>query len=299
MDCRFYREKYPKVNDLVLVKTEKIEEMGAYCSLLEYGEIEGMILLSELSRKRIKSIQKIVKVGRNEVCIVLKVDQEKGYVDLSKRRVTIDQTRPVEERYVKSKTVHSIMKSVAEKSGTGIEELYSSFCWDLYDKYEHALDAFKLAVTDPETIFGEFGLGESVYDELTAQITKRLTLRPVKIRVDLNISCYTDSGIDTIKQVLLKAMADSEFDIKIKLIAAPTYFITMTCLDRESGINYMTRLVQDIKQDLNSKGSELTIAEDVRVVSSNDDARLEKIMKILELETLQVSGDSDSEAESD
>lgn len=38
--------------------------MGAYVSLLEYGNIEGMILLSELSRRRIRSVQKLIKVGR-------------------------------------------------------------------------------------------------------------------------------------------------------------------------------------------------------------------------------------------
>lgn len=37
--------------------------MGAYVALLEYNGIEGMILLSELSRRRIRSITKLIKVG--------------------------------------------------------------------------------------------------------------------------------------------------------------------------------------------------------------------------------------------
>lgn len=36
--------------------------MGAYVALLEYNGIEGMILLSELSRRRIRSITKLIKV---------------------------------------------------------------------------------------------------------------------------------------------------------------------------------------------------------------------------------------------
>eukprot|EP00894_Picocystis_sp_ML_P002522 jgi/Pico_ML_1/53039/g3659.t1 len=59
--------------------------MGAYVSLLEYNNIEGMILLSELSRRRIRSINKLIKVGRQEPVMVLRVDTEKGYIDLSKR----------------------------------------------------------------------------------------------------------------------------------------------------------------------------------------------------------------------
>lgn len=41
-----------------------------------------MILLSELSRRRIRSIQKLIRVGRNEVVVVLRVDKEKGNVDV-------------------------------------------------------------------------------------------------------------------------------------------------------------------------------------------------------------------------
>ena len=37
--------------------------MGAYVSLLEYNNIEGMILLSELSRRRIRSVTKLIKVS--------------------------------------------------------------------------------------------------------------------------------------------------------------------------------------------------------------------------------------------
>lgn len=52
--------------------------MGAYVKLLEYDNIDGMILLSELSRRRIRSIQKLIRVGRNEVAVVLRVDENKG-----------------------------------------------------------------------------------------------------------------------------------------------------------------------------------------------------------------------------
>lgn len=52
--------------------------MGVYVKLLEYDNIDGMILLSELSRRRIRSMQKLVRVGNNEVVVVIRVDKEKG-----------------------------------------------------------------------------------------------------------------------------------------------------------------------------------------------------------------------------
>ena len=60
-DCRMYEAKFPEVDDVVMVQVKSIAEMGAYVSLLEYNNIEGMILLSELSRRRIRSITKLIK----------------------------------------------------------------------------------------------------------------------------------------------------------------------------------------------------------------------------------------------
>ena len=76
--CRMYGNRYPEVDDLVMVNVRQIAEMGAYVNLLEYNNVEGMVLLSELSRRRIRSVQKLIRVGRNEVVVVLRVDKEKG-----------------------------------------------------------------------------------------------------------------------------------------------------------------------------------------------------------------------------
>lgn len=61
-DVRMYKAKFPEVDDVVMVQVKSIAESGAYVSLLEYNGIEGMILLSELSRRRIRSITKLIKV---------------------------------------------------------------------------------------------------------------------------------------------------------------------------------------------------------------------------------------------
>ncbi|SBS80768.1 eukaryotic translation initiation factor 2 alpha subunit, partial [Plasmodium ovale curtisi] len=39
-DCRFYEKKFPEVDDLIMVKVNRIEDMGAYVSILEYNDME-------------------------------------------------------------------------------------------------------------------------------------------------------------------------------------------------------------------------------------------------------------------
>jgi translation initiation factor 2 subunit 1 len=75
-----------------------------------------------------------------------------GYIDLSKRRVSPEDIVKCEERYNKSKMVHSIMRHVAEKTQVPIEELYESIAWPLNKKYGHSIDAFKLSITYVEPV---------------------------------------------------------------------------------------------------------------------------------------------------
>lgn len=70
-----------------------------------------------------------------------------GYIDLSKRRVSAEDAAKCEERYNKGKMVASIMRHVAEKTKTPMEELYSTIGWPLNKKYGNALDAFKMSIT--------------------------------------------------------------------------------------------------------------------------------------------------------
>lgn len=134
LECRMYEAKYPEVDMAVMIQVKNIADMGAYVSLLEYNNIEGMILFSELSRRRIRSVSSLIKVGRQEPVMVLRVDKEKGYIDLSKRRVSEEDIQACEERYNKSKLVHSIMRHVAETMQLDLEVPFYSILanWVLF-----------------------------------------------------------------------------------------------------------------------------------------------------------------------
>lgn len=42
LSCRFYKNRFPEVEEVVMVNVRSIAEMGAYVHLLEYNNIEGM-----------------------------------------------------------------------------------------------------------------------------------------------------------------------------------------------------------------------------------------------------------------
>jgi len=302
-NCRMYEQKYPKVDDLVMVEVKSIEEMGAYVALKEYNDIEGMILLSELSRRRIRSINKIIRVGRLEVVVVLRVDEDKGYIDLSKRRVSEEEAAKCEEKYNKSKTVHSIMRHVAETDHLELEPLYVQIAWPLYKKFGHAYEAFKLAITDPDTVFEGLGLDEALKESVVRNIKRRLTPQPTKVRADIEVTCFQYEGIDAVKAALTKGLETSteENPIKIKLVAPPLYVVVTTSLQKDSGIKALNVAIEAIKDEIAKRKGTLTVKVAPRTVHERDDFELDAIMRKAEREnreqTEKEDGATDSEEE--
>ncbi|KAI1143003.1 translation initiation factor 2, alpha subunit [Hypoxylon sp. FL0543] len=299
-NCRFYEEKYPEIDSFVMVNVKQIADMGAYVKLLEYDNIDGMILLSELSRRRIRSIQKLIRVGRNEVVVVLRVDKEKGYIDLSKRRVSPEDIVKCEERYNKSKMVHSIMRHVAEKTQTPIEKLYETIAWPLNKKYGHSIDAFKLSITNPDVWSDITFPSEAVAEELKLYIGKRLTPQPTKVRADIEVTCFEYDGIDAVKAALRTAEARNTEDnqVKVRLVSPPLYVLTSTCLDKNVGIHRLEEAIVDIRNSITSAGGQLVVKMEPKAVTDSDDAELQALMEKRERENAEVSGD-ESVSESD
>ena len=47
-----------------------------------------------------------------------------------------------------------------------LEDLYKEFGWDLYKRFGHAFDAFKIAVTNPEEVLGKYSIREDLMEQL-------------------------------------------------------------------------------------------------------------------------------------
>ncbi|XP_033738821.1 eukaryotic translation initiation factor 2 subunit 1-like [Pecten maximus] len=305
LTCRFYANKYPEMEDVVMVNVQSIAEMGAYVHLLEYNNIEGMILLSELSRRRIRSINKLIRVGRSECVVVIRVDKDKGYIDLSKRRVSQEEVAKCEEKFAKAKAVNSILRHVGELLEYGteeqLEELYKKTAWYFDDKYKKpgsSYEAFKHAVTNPE-ILDECDIDSETKDVLLENIRRRLTPQAVKIRADLEVACTNYEGVDAVKRALKKGLelTTEAMPIKINLIAPPLYVMTTQTLERSDGLAMLNKALDAIKKNIEEAGGVFNVQKQPRVVSDMDDQELAKKLQQLEDENREVSGDEDSEEE--
>ena len=290
-------------------QVKSIAEMGAYVSLLEYRDIEGMILLSELSRRRIRSIGKLLKVGRVEPVMVLRVDEDKGYIDLSKRRVSPEDVAECEERYNKSKMGHSIMRHTAKTTGSDLETLYKNIAWPLYRKHGHAFDAFRHMVTNADAFFTELvasggaeaeaSITAPVRDALTRDIKRRMTPTPLKLRADVELTCFQYDGVLQIQEAMRagERQGVEGVAVKVKLVAPPLYVLTSQTLHKDKGLRVLGDAIEAMAASIEGAKGKLTVKEAARAVSERDDRLLAEHLEKLEAANREVEGDDDEDAE--
>ncbi|KAB1214523.1 Eukaryotic translation initiation factor 2 subunit alpha [Morella rubra] len=318
LECRMFEAKYPEVDMAVMIQVKNISHMGAYASLLEYDNIGGMIMFSELSRRRIRSVSSLIKVGRIEPAMVLRVNVFTGYIDLCKRRVSKEDIEACEERYNKSKLVHSIMRDVAVTMGVDLEaqdigivpwgnlqdvqDLCIRIGWPLYRKYGHAFEAFKIIVADPDSVLNaltreviEIGpdrwrvikvvpaVSEDVKEALLKNIRRRMTPQPLKIRADIEMKCFQFDGVLHIKDAMRKAEAAGNDDANLD----------------DQGIVVLSRAITACTEALEKHKGKLLVKEAPRAVSERDDKLLAEHMLKLRQDNEEMSGDEDSEEEED
>jgi len=304
LKCRFYEQRFPEVEDVVMCSVRSIADMGAYVDLLEYKDIEGMILLSELSRRRIRSINKLIRVGRSECVVVIRVDKDKGYIDLSKRRVSEEDIVKCEEKYARAKTVNSILTHSAAilnfETDEQLEELYNNTAWYFdrkYGKVGSCFDAFKLCVSNPAAL-DECGLEEQTKKVVIDNIKRRMTPQAVKIRADIDVACYQYEGIDAVKNALRAGLnySQDEFPIKINLIAPPLYVVTTQTLERPEGLEKLQGALDIIKETIEKSGGIFAIKVAPKVVSDTEEQELEKRLEDLESANREIAGDDDQDS---
>ena len=263
----------PKIGDLVMVKVHSMTDTSAYVHLLEFNNIEGMVPFTELSRRRIRSVNQIAKVGKLMVVVVIRVDRGKGYIDLSKKQVTPEERKKCEAKFMKSKKVTQIMQRVAQETEVPIETIMTQIAWTLYKsrQWPHAFDALKQAVGEPEAILGPLNLDPKVYERVCVTVQHKLRAELLKIQADVDVTCFTIEGVDAIREVLLHGQetgsggADGA-SVQVFVQAPPLYILSTQSEDKEEGIKRLWDVIDAMKTMMAKKGGDVATSVPPRLM---------------------------------
>lgn len=94
--------------------------------------------------------------------------------------------------------------------------------------------------SEQDTVFASLPapIPENVKSILVSTIARRLTPQPIKLRADIELTCYTPAGIDAIKKALRAGEKESNeaVPIKAKLVAPPLYVLSTNATDKVCGV---------------------------------------------------------------
>merc|ERR1712224_1081830 len=126
--------------------------------LLEYNCIVGTIKRRDLTKRRLKSHEKISKLIKKlavkpKPAVVLHVNVLKNDIDLSIRHVSREKNIKCDYRFQREKIVHSIIYQVSVKAKESIETLYTSLTWPLAKIYGSNFEAIQLVRQFPDEVF--------------------------------------------------------------------------------------------------------------------------------------------------
>lgn len=235
---RFYEQEYPSIGEVVVVKITKITEIGVYVELMEYNNIEGLIMVGELSKKKIKSAASTVKINKIEGAQVIRVDVEKGYIDVSRRKVSSEDFRLCLIKYAHNKTSHNVMVTAAKYWGMNIGDLYSKYfeisrqCGSLYNYF--------LQVNT-----------DIVEDEIKEFVKKKFNIAKFKVRADVEVS-NQKSFLYNVEA--LKAVWDVDKRIEVALTRTPVFSLSITITDKEEGLSIIMKACEIVKNKVQEFG---------------------------------------------
>ncbi|MCS7115605.1 MAG: translation initiation factor IF-2 subunit alpha [Nitrososphaerota archaeon] len=222
----FKKPEWPEVGDLVICTVETVADYGAYVKLDEYDK-RGLLHVSEVASSWIRNIRDFVREGQKVVLKVLRVDPEKGHIDLSLRRVT--QREKIEKMlsWKRERKGEALLHIVAEKAGLPLEEVYEK-AGALVEKEYGLYEGFEKVAKEGVEVLTKIGVPEELANVFAEVAKERIRPPMVKVTGIVELRCLKPDGVRVIKEAFLNAKKSEKMKgskVRFYVVAAPKYCI--------------------------------------------------------------------------
>lgn len=235
------RTEFPEETELVLCTVTGIQRHAVFCRLDEFENRSGMIHISEIAAGRIRNIKEYVREGQKLVCKVLKVNKEKGYIDLSLRRVNEGQRRQKMNELKQEQLCEKIVEQAAGKEK--VLPVWKKVQEKVLEKYPSVFAAFE-AVSRQEESFEKLGLEKKLASSLKEIVEARIKPPELYLEGDFSVSTYDSEGVELVKKAL-KPAEDAE-DVDVKYRGAGTYHVRLKTDDYKKGERALKSVVEEV-----------------------------------------------------
>ena len=237
----------PEPWELILATVVRIVPYGAYVTLDEYDNAEGLLHISEISSRWVKNIRDHVKEGEKTVLKVLRVDPSKIHIDLSLRRVSERERRAKLLQWKQENRGRKFLDMAAKKMETSSEQAYETIGVPLENHFGSIYSGLEKAIAEGESVLVKSGIPLESAEILMALIKGKIRVPQVKISGILELKSNKPDGISILKKAFTKALGlkkPNNADIKISVIGAPNYRIQVLAESYKVAENLLDKAVK-------------------------------------------------------
>ncbi|TLZ70448.1 MAG: translation initiation factor IF-2 subunit alpha [Methanobacteriota archaeon] len=245
--------EWPEEGELVVCTVHNVKNFGAFGTLDEYEGKEGFIHVAEVSSGWIKYIRDYVREGQKLVCKVLRVDREKGHIDLSLKAVNEHQKREKIQEWKNEQKAEKLLSIVSERLGKPVEAQWQEFGYRLLDTFGTLYRAFEECVMDADALASEGFKGDWIQ---TFVEVARENIVPPAVTIDgyVELTDYRPDGALHIRDALMKAVKEDHVNVKVQYIGAPRYRLVVRAPDYKTAEEEIQKAAARILKHIEAKG---------------------------------------------
>ena len=205
---------------------QKVAEYGAYVSLEEYGNKEGLLHRNEISTSWVRNIRDHIREGQKLVLKVLRVDHEKKHIDLSRKRVNKRERIDKIFMFKRERKAESFLRLTAEKLHKPIEEVFESAASPMEEAHGDVYTALEESSRHGVEVLTKINVPPEIAQTLAQIAQERIHPPIVEVKGELHLTSTRPDGVNQIKKALQAAQKSSTAKtskINIYTIAAPKY----------------------------------------------------------------------------
>jgi translation initiation factor 2 subunit 1 len=250
------RKGFPEDGELVFCTVTNVQYNSVFVKIEEY-EKQGLIHISEISPGRIRNIRDFVKEGKMIVCKVIKIDQARGNIDLSLRRVTEMQKRMKTDERKQEQKAEKIIESLANQLKKPAEKVYEEVAAALLPKYDLLQSAFEDVVENNVSLEKE-GVPHEYVKPLEQLVKDKIKPKQVIVSGTISIKSYAENGVDIVKNSLLSAKKVSP-NVIISYLGAGNYSIEVEAKEYKEAEKILKEAIESAEKVTKaSKASEFS-----------------------------------------
>ena len=254
----YHRQGLPEENEIVLCKVSKIFPNSVFVDILEYGK-SGLIHISEIAPGRIRNLREYVTPDRQIICKVLRIDREKGHIDLSLRRANSHERNEKLEEIKQELKAEQLIKNLAAKLKRPLEQVYSELTQKVFKEYIYLYLCFKDITEGKKDLvaLSALGIEKQLAQELIAAVIEKFKPAKIFLKGEIQLHSYHADGMEIIRRTL-QTIEHCSPTIKIYYLGAGRYHLIIEDFDYKPAENTLVK-VREILEKFNDKLSTATL----------------------------------------